>query len=46
MVTAGATTPAGVVESVDLNGDLRLATLVIGGTSYTRGYDALVTVMP
>lgn len=44
MARCGDVTPVGQVESIDLDGALRLATLTIAGRSYVRGYDDLIDV--
>lgn len=38
-VSVGDVTPAGVVESIDYCGDLRLVHLTIGGVTYSRRFD-------
>lgn len=42
LVRVGDETPVGTVEAVEFFGDLRLIDMVIDGTVYSRGFDALV----
>lgn len=43
MLNRGDVTPAGVVEDVDPYGDMHVVVVTIGGTDYTRSFDALVS---